>query len=70
MELLTPKQIERRERNAHVAQVYREMRRKYPTASNGRIIEVMAGNKVAGLTSISGIRSALIERGCITVARP
>ena len=69
MELLTEKQRARKARNMEVAAAYKEMRRRYPEASQSRIIDELARREVAGLTSISGIRKALIERGAIQ-ARP
>jgi len=68
-ELLTEKEQLRRARNAEVAVRFKEMKRKYPSAKDGRIIKAMAKDNVAGLTSVTGIRNALIERGCLVVAQ-
>ena len=65
MELLTEKQEARKKRDAEVSAAYREMRRKYPNASRTRIINELAKQKIGGLTSYFGVRSALQNRGVL-----
>ena len=42
MQLLTPIQQKRAERNKKVVKVFQDMRRRYPAAKDGRIFAVMA----------------------------
>jgi len=69
MQLLTPTQQRRVERNKKVVKVFHDMRRSYPDAKDGRIIAVMAERQVEGLTSVAGVRKVLVETGAIPAKR-
>ena len=69
MQLLTPTQQKRAERNKKVVAVFRDMRRKYSDAKDGRIMTVMAEQKIEGITSIAGIRKILVDSGAIPARR-
>lgn len=64
-ELLTPLQKERRIRDGKIAAEFVEMMKKYPNASQSLIMKEMATRCTHGLSSTSGIRSALIRTGTI-----
>lgn len=67
-ELLTARQKERRLRDVAVAAKFKEMQRQYPKASRTLIIDEMVRlGGVDDVKSPSGIRSALIRTGAITV---
>lgn len=69
MQLLTPTQQKRAERNKKVVKVFQDMRRRYPTAKDGRIIAVMAEQQTEGIISVAGIRKVLVECGAIPARR-
>ncbi len=69
MQLLTPTQQRRADRNKKVVKVFHDMRRNYPDATDGRIMTVMAERQVEGMTSIAGIRKVLVSTGTIPARR-
>ena len=69
MQLLTPIQQKRAERNKKVVKVFQDMRRRYPTAKDGRIFAVMAEQQVEGITSVAGIRKVLVDCGAVPARR-
>ena len=69
MQLLTPIQQRRAERNKKVVKVFNDMRRTYPDAKDGRIMVVMAERQVEGITSVAGIRKVLVDTGTIPARR-
>lgn len=69
MQLLTPIQQQRAERNKKVVKVFRDMRKTYPDAKDGRIMAVMAERQVEGMKSVAGIRKVLVCAGEIPARR-
>jgi len=69
MQLLTQKQQQRAERNMAVVKTFKEMRRRYPDASDGRIMSAMAEEHTHGLSSVAGIRKVLVECKAIPARR-
>ena len=69
MQLLTPIQQKRAERNKKVVKVFQDMRRRYPAAKDGRIFAVMAEQQVEGITSVAGIRKVLVDCGVVPARR-
>lgn len=65
MQLLTPTQKQRAERNKKIVKTFRDMRRTYPDAKDGRIIAVMAEQQIEGMTSVAGIRKVLVDCAAI-----
>lgn len=65
-ELLTEKQMLRRQRDRRVASAFSQMREQYPTASINLILVELAKNCRYGIGSTAGIRAALIRQGMIT----
>jgi hypothetical protein len=69
MQLLTPIQQKRAERNKKIVKVFQDMRRRYPAAKDGRIFAVMAEQQVEGITSVAGIRKVLVGCGAVPARR-
>lgn len=69
MQLLTPTQQKRAERNKKIVKTFRDMRRTYPNAKDGRIMAVMAEQQVEGITSVAGIRKVLVDCSVIPARR-